>query len=748
MLWQRYQILLDEQRAEMSSIIEVAAQNIDQSLKYSYSAALSLALQIDEKGKIDDFETIASQLVDNNPSIDAIQMIPNGVITKVYPLEEHRDLLQVNILEDSILHREAFEAIDRRHMFYGGPYKLKHGGLAVVGRLPVFTSKRFWGFVAVIIKFNNLIDQSGIRELAGEDYKFQFSKVNPSSGAEVFYLPTSHDLDKSYSEVINLPDGEWRLYIVPQSSYQPFLRLIPAALLISIVGGAVGYILYQVLKKPIVLGRKIEYQAEELAESEMRFRTIFNQAAIGMARLDSNTGLILETNRKFQQLLGYSEEYLVGKSHIDITHPDDNDKNIELIEKLRSNEINHYSLQKRLIRSNGEEVWVKLSVTPLWAEGEQATSQIALIEDISARMEAKQLLIDNENRFRALVEHSNEVILIIDTENQLRYFSPSMVKISKYETIDLSTKRILDYIHPKDHELLKKKVEQSHTLPQVPIPDIIIRVKNAEDKWLWVNATLTNMLDVQNVDGFVINLRDITGKREAELNMVKSYELVMDQNKRLLNFAYIVSHNLRSHASNMQAILDLYVNEESLEEKEHYIGLLQKVSTKLDESLHDLNDVVSISTSMDLSVRTINVNQTLKNTLQILTSQIGQKNARIVNKVPQEMEVSFNAAYMESILLNFITNALRYSDSSRQPEIRISGYIFEDQWVLEVQDNGIGIDLDAYGDKLFGLYNTFSSRRDARGVGLFITKNQVEAMGGAIMVESSPGEGSTFKVFF
>lgn len=748
MLWQRYQILLDDRQTEMSHMIDVVGQNIDQSLKYSYSAALSLALQIDEKGEIDNFELIASQLVDNNPNIDAIQIVPDGVITKVYPFEENRNVINYNILEDPARNEEAFEAIERKRMFFAGPFELKQGGLAVVGRLPVFISNEFWGFVAVIIKFDNLIHQSGIHELSGDAYQFQFSKINPVSDKEEFFLESRPDLHESYSEVITLPDGEWRLYIIPQSQHQPFLRLIPVALLIIFLGGAIAYIVYQVLKRPVIMQERMKSQAGELAESEQRFRTIFNQAAIGMARLDTNTGIILETNKKFQQLLGYPEDYLVGKSHIDITHPDDNEKNIELIEKLRNNEINHYSLQKRLIRSDGKIIWINLSVSPLWAEGEQATSQIALIEDISARMEAKQLLIDNENRFRALVENSDEIILIVDTENSVRYYSPSLAKVSKYEQIDFTANGVLHYIHPEDHDLLRQKIEYSYTKPNMPIADIILRVKNAEDQWFWVNATLTNMLDVQNVNGFVVNLRDITEKREAELNLVKSYELVMEQNKRLLNFAYIVSHNLRSHASNMQSILELYAEEDAVEEKDHYIQLLQKVSGNLDQSLHDLNDVVSISTNMDIGVQNINVRNTLAKTLEILIPQINRKDARIRNNVPEAMQVSFNAAYMESVLLNFLTNALRYTDGSRTPEIVISGYQEDKRWVLEVQDNGIGIDLEAYGDKIFGLYKTFSSRKDGRGVGLFITKNQIEAMGGSVAVTSTPGVGTTFKVYF
>lgn len=292
------------------------------------------------------------------------------------------------------------------------------------------------------------------------------------------------------------------------------------------------------------------------------------------------------------------------------------------------------------------------------------------------------------------------------------------------------------------------KIEKAYQKPGIPIVDIILRVKDAENNWFWVNATLTNMLASEGVNGFVVNLRDITGKKEAEMNLVKSYELVMEQNKRLLNFAYIVSHNLRSHSSNMSSILELYDIEESQGEKDSYIDLLRKVSTNLDQSLHDLNEVVSINTNLDIKAESISVSKFIEQALDVLSIQIKSKNARITNEVPADMQISFNSAYMESVLLNFLTNALRYSHPERTPVISLLGYEEDSSWVLEVKDNGIGIDLDKYGDKVFGLYKTFSDRKDARGVGLFITKNQINAMGGMVKVESEPGVGTTFKVTF
>ncbi|MCP9198695.1 PAS domain S-box protein [Gramella sp. GC03-9] len=748
MLWQRYQILLENRQGEMSGIVEVVGQNIEQSLKYSYSAATSLALQVDENGEIRNFDKVAPQLVDNNPNIDGIQIVPKGIITRVYPYEPNKEAINYNILKDSTRNQEALKAIDERRMFFAGPLELRQGGMAVIGRLPVFIDNEFWGFVAVLIDFDNLVDQSGIHNLAGDEYRFQFSKTDPVTGGEKFFLSEAEISDFSYSEGISLPDGDWKIHIIPVSPSRPLYILIPVGLLILVLSGSFGWIIYNALKQPALLAEKLQQQAGELAETEMRFRTIFNQAAIGMARVNTQTGEILETNKKFRELLGYSKKELHQMVHTQISHPEDIAENLELMHDLEQNRIREYSLRKRLIRKDGEVIWINLNVSALWPKGEEASTHIALVEDVSARVHAKKRLKYNEKRFRSLVENSDEIILIINAENEVLYYSPALTKVSGYENIDFVGNGVLHYIHPDDQDLLREKVETSYARPAEPITDIILRVKDSNDNWFWVNATLTNMLETEHVNGFVVNLRDITEKREAELNLVKSYELVMEQNKRLLNFAYIVSHNLRSHSSNMQSILELLDGEQDERERENYLKLLEKVSANLDQSLSDLNEVVSINTNLDIEVESIRVLEVVNQTLEMLRHQICQAGASIDIDIPEQMRVNFNPAYMESVILNFLTNALRYSDESRKLKIQLKAYPENGKWQLEFSDNGIGIDLEKHGDKLFGLYKTFSGRKDARGVGLFITKNQINAMGGGIEVKSQPGVGTTFKVSF
>lgn len=183
-------------------------------------------------------------------------------------------------------------------------------------------------------------------------------------------------------------------------------------------------------------------------------------------------------------------------------------------------------------------------------------------------------------------------------------------------------------------------------------------------------------------------------------------------------------------------------------EKKELIGLLKKVSEALNETMDNLNDVVSIQTDMDRSVELLNLNEYIHKTENILSNQIKKKNATIINTISDDSNVKYSAAYLESILLNLISNALRYSHPERNPIIELKTYEENEYLVMCVKDNGIGIDLKKNGHKLFGMYKTFTDNPESKGIGLFITKNQIDTMQGKIEVESETGAGTLIKVYF
>jgi signal transduction histidine kinase len=120
----------------------------------------------------------------------------------------------------------------------------------------------------------------------------------------------------------------------------------------------------------------------------------------------------------------------------------------------------------------------------------------------------------------------------------------------------------------------------------------------------------------------------------------------------------------------------------------------------------------------------------------------------IINEVPSAVMVKALPAYLESIILNILTNAIKYRSPKRKSNIHIYAKFNNNMIQLIVMDNGLGIDLKLHGSKIFGMYKTFHGNNDAKGIGLFITKNQIDAMGGSIEVESKLNQGTTFKINF
>ena len=176
--------------------------------------------------------------------------------------------------------------------------------------------------------------------------------------------------------------------------------------------------------------------------------------------------------------------------------------------------------------------------------------------------------------------------------------------------------------------------------------------------------------------------------------------------------------------------------------------MLTEASDNLLETLDNLNEVVAISTNINLDKKPVNLNEKIVAAEKNLAAFLKKNNAKIINKIPDDTFIRVIPAYIDSILMNFITNSVKYKDDSRDPVIKLSVSKNEKYTILSIEDNGLGIDLNKYGEKLFGMYKTFHDNSDARGIGLYITKNQVEAMNGKIMACSEVGKGTTFNIYF
>ena len=176
--------------------------------------------------------------------------------------------------------------------------------------------------------------------------------------------------------------------------------------------------------------------------------------------------------------------------------------------------------------------------------------------------------------------------------------------------------------------------------------------------------------------------------------------------------------------------------------------MLTDTSDNLSETLENLNEVVDINTNTNIQTKPINLYSKINDLEQDLSEFLQNNKASIVNNISNQIEVNVVASYIDNILMNFITNAVKYKDPERNPVVILSTTIENGYTVLSIEDNGLGIDLKKYGDKLFGMYKTFHDHTDSKGIGLYITKNQIQAMKGKVTVSSKVGVGTTFNIYF
>jgi signal transduction histidine kinase len=233
-----------------------------------------------------------------------------------------------------------------------------------------------------------------------------------------------------------------------------------------------------------------------------------------------------------------------------------------------------------------------------------------------------------------------------------------------------------------------------------------------------------------------------------EKKLIESNKVISDQNNRLLNFANIVSHNLKSYAGNLKAILELFIKAESEEEKKVTLNYLQNISKGFSATVSNLNEIAQVQSQSDLKFELVNIHHCAEQAIEVLKVQIDSTQSVINNKVDQNLSVLANPAYMDSILLNLLSNAVKYRRTDKPLVAEIKAEVKNSEVQLTVKDNGRGINLKLHKNNIFGLYKTFHGNPDAKGVGLFITKWQIESMKGRIEVESEENKGTLFTVYF
>ena len=234
-----------------------------------------------------------------------------------------------------------------------------------------------------------------------------------------------------------------------------------------------------------------------------------------------------------------------------------------------------------------------------------------------------------------------------------------------------------------------------------------------------------------------------------ELEVAKRTTELVEYNRQLEQFAFISAHNLRAPVARILGLgqlLDLVHNDPK--EKESIYPKLVHTARELDGVVKDLNTILELKKNNDSFITDVDLNTEISMIRENMEREISLSQANITTNFTNVDSIRTVKPYLDSILLNLVGNAIKYRHPNRFPIIHIKTERIENEVCLSVADNGLGIDVTIFREKLFTLYSRFHLHVEGKGMGLYLVKTQMIAMGGRIEIESEVDKGTTFRAYF
>ncbi|MDO7173270.1 PAS domain S-box protein [Mariniflexile sp. AS56] len=492
--------------------------------------------------------------------------------------------------------------------------------------------------------------------------------------------------------------------------------------------------------------------------ASLQFELFIEQAPSAIAMFDLDMKY-LSASGKWLEDYDLVNKDILGKSHYDV-FPEIGDEWKAIYNNCLKGAVSKKD-EVCFLRKDGKEQWLSWDVRPWYVADGKIGGIIMLTADVTQNKLAKQEIIKANRELNAILDASNVSIIGTALDGTITHFSKGAEDLLGYDESEMIGINTPEIIH-LENEVVERGEDLSNLFNrEIRGFDAFVEYarqgKSESREWTYVRKNgshvpvLLNVTAIKSGDvvlGFLGVAIDISAIKKVENELKQMLELANNQNERLKNFAHIVSHNLRSHSGNMNSLLDILLEEKPELKGDELINFLVTAAHNLRDTIAHLSEVAMLSATGIKQLETVNLTQTIVNAIGNVGALSKKANVEIVNDVKDEVFVQGIHAYLDSIVLNFLTNAIKYSSHERESFVRLCVESHENYITLNVEDNGRGIDLKKHGKKLFGLYKTFHKHEDARGVGLFISKNQIEAMGGDIEVDSEVNVGTTFKIHF
>lgn len=465
-------------------------------------------------------------------------------------------------------------------------------------------------------------------------------------------------------------------------------------------------------------------------ENELRYESLVEHLPLGVGV--HTEGKLVFANRYAHQIMGAKPNELIGKSVLDLVHPDFRNTIIERISRVSKGESLPL-LEEKFLRLDGGVIDVETGAIPFTYNGKPANQII--VRDITDRKIAEALGKKNETLFTQLFNSAPMGVVMLNEQGKVEQVNRGFKEMFGYELEQLKGKNLNDFIVPE--ELRNEGIDLNNIISANKIISVGTKRKHREG-WL-IDVLLYGvpvMLDNRTIGIYGVYV-DITDRKKVE-------EELKVRNAELDNFVYKVSHDLRAPLSSILGLVNLAKLPGNDDNPMDYINIIGQKVEALDNFI---SDVLSHSKNLKMEVtRTkVDFNAIISRTFTDLNYLEGASEMLVYRSI-DDTDFFSDPWRISEIFRNLVSNAIKYRQVNAQAsEVRVNITINNKFAQIQFSDNGIGID-ELSISRIFDMFYRATEQSTGSGIGLYIVKNAVEKLGGRISVTSEVAVGTTFTI--
>lgn len=455
-------------------------------------------------------------------------------------------------------------------------------------------------------------------------------------------------------------------------------------------------------------------------------------------------------NKGIQGVFGHQENDIIEDLDwwFDKIHPQDSLKiSVKIYAAIADPNLDKWYDEYRFRCGDGSYKYVVNRGFFIRDKEKKAVRMIGAIQDVTKQKTEEQRL----RLFETVITKTNEAVILSElTEenenNSILFVNPVFQKITGFDSADVIGNPISTILRLDNNDESFEEINLA--LKKKENAQFQIKNKKKSGEQYWTNLSITPITDKDNQQThWIFILRDITIEKQKEEEREKLIIELTQNNKDLKQFSYITAHNLKAPLSNLTSLLslleDIQIEDEELQD---ILDGFTKSTELLNDTINDLSEIIVIKDNKAVDKEMITIAETVDNIINQLGFLLLEKKPKITLNYDKTLAIYSNKLYFESIVINLMTNALKYNNPDNELQIEINSHSDGKFTYLDIKDNGLGIDLKKYQDKIFGLYQRFHNYPDSKGLGLYLVKSQVISLGGDIQVKSEVGIGTTFTV--